>query len=358
MSEDDKKDPLNSSSTPVKDPWRDGEEVSEPVASSQRVSGEGGNEGVDDSIWQRDLINRLAFASINEQRRTRRWGIFFKFLFFAYIFIFFILILVPRDWSSAEMRLGGQQHTALIEVAGVIAADSPAGADAVVGGLRAAFEDENTKGVILRINSPGGSPVQSGYIYDEIKRLRGLNPDIPLYAVVVDVCASGGYYIAAAADEIYADKASMVGSIGVLMNGFGFTGAMEKLGIERRLMTAGESKSFLDPFSPVKQSDVEHVQGMLGNIHQQFIDAVKDGRGERLADSDEIFTGLVWSGEQAQELGLVDALGSSSYVAREVIGAETIVDFTARPDYFEQFADRIGATMAKVLSEQMGMSLQ
>ncbi len=341
MSDENKMDQKNE-----KDPWVSGEQVSAP-AKEKNDSPEG--------EWQRDLLNRLAFASINEQRRTRRWGIFFKFMVFAYIF--FILFYIPNDWSG-DSNTGDGMHTALIEVSGVIAADAPAGADTVVGGLRAAFEDENTAGIIMRINSPGGSPVQSGYIYDEIKRLRALHPEIPLYAVVVDVCASGGYYIAAAADEIYADKASMVGSIGVLMNGFGFTGAMEKFGVERRLLTAGESKGFLDPFSPMKEKDVEHVKGMLGNIHQQFITAVKEGRGDRLVDSEKIFTGLVWSGEQAVELGLVDALGSSSYVAREVIGAENIVDFTPRPDYFEQFADRIGITMANVLSSQLGMNLR
>jgi protease-4 len=228
----------------------------------------------------------------------------------------------------------------------------------VVSGLREAFKDKNTVGIILRINSPGGSPVQSGYIYDEIMRLKGLNPDIPLYAVITDICASGGYYIASAADEIYADQASMVGSIGVVMNGFGFTDAMDKLGVERRLMTAGTNKGFLDPFSPLKEEEVSHVKGLLGNIHQQFIDAVKSGRGERLSESPEIFTGLIWTGEQGVQLGLVDALGSSSYVAREVIGNEKIVDFTPRPDYWERFADRIGMTMANVLSSQFSMSLK
>jgi len=355
MSDNDKPGDKGIESNLPRDPWLDAKPDASPKHADQAGVEKVTESRSTDDPWQRDLINRLAFSAINEQRRTRRWGIFFKFLVFAYIF--FILFYIPRDWGGADISLGGE-HTALIEVAGVIAADTPAGADTVVGGLRAAFEDENTAGIILRINSPGGSPVQSGYIYDEIKRLRGIYPDTPLYAVVVDVCASGGYYIAAAADEIYADKASMVGSIGVLMNGFGFTEAMEKVGVERRLLTAGESKGFLDPFSPVKERDVQHVQGMLGNIHQQFIDAVKDGRGDRLAESDEIFTGLVWSGEQAVELGLVDALGSSSYVAREVIGVENIVDFTPRPDYFQQFADRIGVTMANVLGSQLGMSLR
>ncbi len=354
MSDNENNNPQDQKSAISRDPWLDNRQQAEESADAKSGKASADAE-VDEATWQRDLINRLAFASINEQRRTRRWGIFFKFLVFAYIFA--ILFYIPGQWDAGEIKLGGK-HTALIEVSGVISADSEASADVIVGGLRAAFEDEDTRGIILRINSPGGSPVQSGYIYDEIKRLRSLHPEVPLYAVVVDVCASGGYYIAAAADEIYADKASMVGSIGVLMNGFGFTGTMEKLGVERRLLTAGENKGFLDPFSPLKESEVAHVKGMLGNIHQQFIDAVKNGRGERLVESDKIFSGLVWSGEQALDLGLVDALGSSSYVAREVIGAERIVDFTPRPDYWQQFADRIGVTMANVLGQQMGMSLK
>jgi protease-4 len=215
--------------------------------------------------------------------------------------------------------------------------------------LRDAFEDENTKGVILRANSPGGSPVQSGYIYSEIRRLRELHPDIPLYAVVTDVCASGCYYVASAADEIYVDNASIIGSIGVRMDSFGFVESMEKLGVERRLYTAGESKGFLDPFLPSRPGDVDHVEMLLENIHKQFITAVQEGRGERLQDHPDLFSGLVWTGSEGLEMGLVDAVGSSGYVAREVIGAEEIVDFTQEPDLLERISDRIGVAMVRAM---------
>lgn len=303
-----------------------------------------------DTEWERDVLNRLAFATLNEQRRARRWGIFFKSLVFIYLFA--ILFYIPSEWDTGTMTPG--KHTALVDLEGVIAANSPANADSLVTGLRDAFESKNSTAVILRINSPGGSPVQSGYVYDEIKRLRDKYPDKKLYAVVSDICASGGYYIAAAADEIYADKASIVGSIGVLMDGFGFVEAIDKLGIERRLMTAGKHKGVLDPFSPLKKDEVEHVQGLLNSIHQQFISKVKEGRGDRLADSPEIFSGLFWNGEEGLKLGLVDGLGNSSYVAREIIGAEKIVDYTPRQNYLDRFAERFGAAMANVLVTVFG----
>lgn len=303
--------------------------------------------------WQQDVINRLAFAALREQRKTRRWNIFFKSLFIAYLFLVFFVIFIPGDTGKGKLTVG--KHTALIEINGVIADNTRANADNIVTGLREAFEDTNTAGIILRINSPGGSPVQAGYVNDEIYRLREQYPNTKVYAVVTDVCASGGYYIAAAADEIYADKASLVGSIGVLMNSFGFTEAMDKLGIERRLYTAGESKGFLDPFSPAKKEDVAHIQNMLTNIHQQFIDVVKKGRGDRLKDNPNLFTGLVWTGEESLELGLIDGLGSSGYVAREIIKAERIVDFTPRASYLERFAERLGTASADVLSKALGM---
>lgn len=304
-----------------------------------------------DTSWERDVLNRLAFATLNEQRRARRWSIFFKALLFIYLFA--ILFYIPMDWTSDGITHG--KHTALIDLDGVIAADSDASADLLVTGLRRAFEDRNTVGVILRINSPGGSPVQAGYVYDEIKRLREEYPDTRLYAVITDICASGGYYIAAAADEIYADKASIVGSIGVLMDGFGFVDLMDKVGVERRLMTAGEHKGIMDPFSPLKKDEVTHVQNLLNNVHKQFIDKVKEGRGERLSESPDIFTGLFWNGEESLDLGLVDGLGSSSYVAREIIGEEKIVNFTPHLNYFDRFADRIGASMATVVARSLGM---
>ncbi|MGH8119484.1 MAG: S49 family peptidase, partial [Gammaproteobacteria bacterium] len=235
------------------------------------------------------------------------------------------------------------------------AADAEANADYIVGGLRAAFEDKNTAGVILRINSPGGSPVQAGYINDEIRRLRGLHPDIPLYAVITDICASGGYYIAAAADKIYANKASLVGSIGVIMEGFGFVETIKKLGVERRLLHAGKNKGFLDPFSPLRPEDIEHANRLLQQIYEQFVETVKSGRGDRLKHDDKIFSGLVWTGEESLELGLVDDLGSASYVAREVIGAEEIVDFTIHESYFDQFAKKLGVAVAGILSGKYQM---
>jgi protease-4 len=306
---------------------------------------ESGSSG-EPSPWERETLNKVLFAALKEQRSTRRWGIFFKLLFFGYL-VSLLLLYLPEDLTGGSMSLN--KHTALVEIGGVIADDSNASADHVITGLRAAFKDKNTQGVILRINSPGGSPVQAGYINDEIVRLREKYPNVPLYAVITDICASGGYYVAAAADKIYADKASIVGSIGVLMDGFGFVGTMEKLGVERRLLTAGEHKGFLDPFSPAKQEDVTHVQGMLKEIHQQFIATVRKGRGDRLKESDELYSGLMWTGEQSLEMGLVDALGSSSYVARDVIGAETIVDFTPRGNYLDRLAERIGMTLGKTL---------
>ena len=302
------------------------------------------------SDWQQDLINRLAFAAVNEQKRARRWGIFFKSLTFVYIAAILYIYTPDVDLEKAA----DEKHTALVELKGVIAPEKDASADNIVSGLRDAFENENTAGVILRINSPGGSPVQSGYINDEIRRLRKEYPDTPFYAVISDICASGGYYVASAADKIYADKASIVGSIGVRMDGFGFVETMEKLGIERRLLTAGENKGFLDPFQPVKDEDVTQVQKLLDDIHQQFISIVREGRGEKLSDDPLLFSGYVWTGEQSMDLGLVDELGSSSYVAREVIGAETIVDYTPSEDWLEKFSKHLGTALARGFGEVFG----
>lgn len=305
--------------------------------------------------WERELLEKLATASITEQRRARRWGIFFKLLTFAYLVTVLILWL-PDTWSDAAIK-SAKEHTAVIEIKGVIADDSEASADNVVTALRSAYKDEKTKGVILRINSPGGSAVQAGYINDEIRRLKEKHPEIPVYAVVTDMAASGGYYIAVAADQIYVDKASIVGSIGVLMSTFGFERSMEKLGVERRLLTAGEHKGILDPFSPMNSEEKQHIQNMLDQVHQQFIQAVRDGRGDRLQENDDIFSGLFWSGEESIKLGLADGLGSSSYVARELIGAETLVDYTRSEDLLERFAKRIGAGAAAFMSSQTGLGL-
>ncbi|QBQ53403.1 signal peptide peptidase SppA [Nitrosococcus wardiae] len=296
--------------------------------------------------WEREVLERLAFSALKEQRRARRWNIFFKILFAGYLLIFLLLYL-PNGLSAPGMTTA---HTALVEVDGLISADSFASAENIKKGLQAAFENEHITGLILRINSPGGSPVQAGYINDEIHRLRQEHPNIPIYAVITDVCASGGYYIAVAANQIYADKASIVGSIGALINGFGFVDAMEKLGIERRLFTAGDYKGFLDPFSPIKESEAQHIQKMLESIHKQFIQIVKDGRGDRLKDDPSLFSGLVWTGEQALDLGLIDGLGSSDYVAREIVGAEKIVNYTPTPGFLERFSAQLGATLTEMLS--------
>src|SRR5262245_27808764 len=296
--------------------------------------------------WERQVIEKVALAAIQEQRRARNWGIFFKLLLFIYLFA---LLFLGMGWIGKRDGSPGK-HTALVEARGVIAHDSAASADVVTTGLQDAFKDKRTQGVVLRINSPGGSPVQAGYINDEIRRLREKYPNIPLYAVVEDICASGGYYIAVAADRIYIDKSSIVGSIGVLMDGFGFTGTMDKLGVERRLLSAGENKSFLDPFSPLVDSQKEYAQQMLGQIHQQFISVVRQGRGKRLKETPEMVSGLVWVGQKSIELGLADALGSVDYVAREVIKAEDIVDFTPHENVAERIAKRFGAAMAESLA--------
>jgi protease-4 len=314
--------------------------------------GKENDESMQDSNWERGLIERLSTASLSEQRRTRRWGIFFKSLFFAYLFFLLYLTMQGSELTDAARA---KEHTAMVEVNGMISDATKANADTIIEGLRDAFEDEKTKGVVLRINSPGGSPVQSDYVYREIKRLRALHKDIPLHAVIVDVGASGAYYIASAADNIYVNPASIVGSIGVLMNGFGFTGAMEKLGVERRLLTAGESKGMLDPFTPLQEDEVAHVKGLLNTIHQQFISAVKEGRGDRLKDDPQLFSGKFWTGEQSIDIGLSDAIGDMDYVAREVIKVENVVDYTPKPDLFKRFADRLGMSMANVLGERMGM---
>ena len=296
-----------------------------------------------DGQWERELVTKLATAALKEQRRARLWGIFFKLLTFAYVTLF---LLMAIDWKDGEYVSGGKKHTAMVEVSGIIAPGSDASAEKVNASLQAAFKDKNTQGVIVRINSPGGSPVQAQTIYDEMKRLRKKYPEIPLYAVVEDVCASGGYFVAAGADRIYVGKASIVGSIGVLMNGFGFTGLMEKIGVERRLITAGENKGMLDPFSPLAEKDKEHVKKMMGDIHQQFIGVVREGRGKRLKESPEIFSGLIWTGERSIDLGLADAVGSLDYVAREVIKAEDIRDYTITEGIAEKFARRFGASLA------------
>jgi protease-4 len=298
--------------------------------------------------WERATLEKVALRAIDEQRRARQWSILIRLL---WITLLFLIVAGALGWiggsSKEPIRTG--KHTALVDLKGVIGVESKASADKMILALNAAFKDKHTQGVVLRVNSPGGSPVQSGYINDEIRRLRAKYPEIPLHVVVQDLCASGGYYVAVAADRIYVDKASLVGSIGVIMGGFGFTGVMEKLGVDRRSYTAGENKNFLDPFAPENPAHREHVQKMLDEIHQQFIKVVRDGRGKRLKESPEIFSGLVWTGERAVALGLADGLGSLDSVARDVIKAETVVDFTPDENYFEQISKRLGASAAESL---------
>lgn len=307
--------------------------------------------GPGDEGWEQSLVDRVVTESLREQRRSRRWGVLFKLLTFAYLFAL-LVALWPN--SFLESVTPDEEHTAVIEVKGIIAPGTQASADNIVTALDKAYEDDKTKGIVLRINSPGGSPVQAGYINDEIRRLREKHPDIPVYAVVADLCASGGYFVAVAADEIYVNKASLVGSIGVRIDSFGFEQAMRELGVERRLLTAGSNKGILDPFSPLPEDQREYLMGMLEQLHQQFIGVVKEGRGEKLKGGDELFSGLIWSGEESVRLGLADAVGSTGYVAREVIGAEKTVKFSSKKDLLERIADRLGATFAQTFLELTG----
>ena len=300
-----------------------------------------------DTQWERKVLEKLALEGVAEQRRARRLGIFFKLLCFGYLAVVLGFVV---DWGQTERLSEGAKFTALVNLTGVIKAKGDANAEHVISALQAAFEDKHTAGVILRINSPGGSPVQSGIINDEMLRLRKKYPAIPLHVVVEDVCASGGYYVAAAADNIYVDKASIVGSIGVLMDGFGFTGSMEKLGVERRLLTAGESKGFLDPFSPQNEQHKDHARKMLGEIHAQFVDVVRKGRGKRLKETPDMFSGLMWSGATSIELGLADGYGTVDSVARDVFNASDVRDFSVKQNFAERFAKQFGADMAESMA--------
>jgi protease-4 len=295
--------------------------------------------------WERDTLERLAFATLAEQRASRRWRIFFRFAWLA-----LIIGLVWTGTHKGGMGSGNpsQPHTAVVTIKGEIADGAQASAEWVVSALRAAFEDEGSQAVVIQINSPGGSPVQAGIINDEIRRLKAKHKK-PVYAVVEESCASAAYYIAVAADEIYVDKASIVGSIGVLMDGFGFTGLMDKVGVERRLMTAGENKGFLDPFSNPTKTQKAHAQNLLDQIHQQFIAVVREGRGDRLKDAPEIFSGLFWSGQQAIDLGLADGYGTLDSVARDVVKAEDIVDYTRQDNVAERLVKRFGAAMGEAM---------
>ncbi|MDD5298068.1 MAG: S49 family peptidase [Rhodocyclaceae bacterium] len=302
--------------------------------------------------WERRLLEKLAMESLVEQRRRRRWGVFFKSL--TFLFLGVVLYQALELGGSGDSLVDGKRHTALVQLDGVIREKSEASAERVMEALQDAFEGKGTAGVILRINSPGGSPVQSGMIYDEIRRLRAKYPKIPLHVVVEDICASGGYYVAAAADGIYVDKASIVGSIGVLMDGFGFVGAMDKLGVERRLLTAGENKGFLDPFSPQQPKQLERAREMLNEVHQQFIEAVRKGRGKRLKETPDMFSGLMWTGARSVDMGLADGLGTVDSVARDVIKAEDVRDYTLKRSFAERFAGELGSQTAAGLSSALG----
>ena len=297
--------------------------------------------------WERGVLEKLALSAITEQRRARRWSVFFKILMFVYLIAVGAMAFYPK--FEKGMGDGDKEHTAIVDVLGVIAEGEAANADSIIEGLREAVKNEKTKGVILNINSPGGSPVQSAYIYDEIKRLKTKHPDLPIYAVVSDICASGGYFIAAAADKIYVNKSSMIGSIGVLLNGFGFVNVMEKLGVDRRLITAGKHKGLMDPFSPVNDGETKHMQTLLDQVHQQFIAAVKAGRGDRLVETEDTFTGLVWTGEQGVTLGLADDFGSVDSVARDIIGTKKKLNFTPQERLLDKIAGKFGASFGHAL---------
>ena len=326
----------------------------------QQTSSESSNQNPSSSsstsqVWERELLTRLAMSSLNEQKRSRRWRV----IFWAgmLLFMLFTLILLAGIAQNADISTG--PHTAVVRVQGVIAAQpAEANAEWIIRGLRNAFEHENTRGVVLRINSPGGSPVQASYVYDEMLRLRNKYPNIPLYAVIEDLGASGAYYIAAGAEKIYANRSSIVGSIGVRMDSFGFVEAIEKLGIERRLMTAGKDKALLDPFLPEDEANRQHVQTLLDEVHKQFIDSVKSQRGDRLQENEDIFTGLFWSGEHSVGLGLVDELGSVDYVAREVVGEDNLHDFTVVIDPLSRFFMNMGTAFMKAVETQLQPKMQ
>lgn len=301
--------------------------------------------------WERDMLEKLAFATLNEQRARRRWNIFFRLLTLG--------VIVFGLWMAFSVGKTGDEvvgpHTALIEIDGTIESGTTGSADSIIPALNRAYSDSQSVGIILRINSPGGSPVQAGMINDEIIRLRKEYPNKPLYVVVEEICASGGYYIAVAADKVFVNKASIVGSIGVLMEGFGFTELMDKIGIERRLMTAGENKGFMDPFSPQSSKQKDYAQEMLNEIHQQFIDVVRQGRGARLKETPETFSGLFWSGAKAVDIGLADGFGTVDTVARDELKAEDIVDYTQREGLSERLLKKFGGAvgggaMASVLN--------
>ncbi len=300
-----------------------------------------------ESGWEREIIEKLALAAVTEQTRARRWGIFFKSLIFVYLFIVLGMAIYPK--IKQDLGVDSKNHTAVIDVTGVIAEDKDSNAADIIESLRDAVKDKNTKGIILHSNSPGGSPVQSAYVYEEIRNIKKAHPDLPVYAVVSDICASGCYYIASASDKIFVNPSSLIGSIGVLMDGFGFVDGMQKLGVERRLLTAGAHKAMLDPFSPPKEDETKYMQGLLDQVHQQFIGAVKAGRGDRLKETPDMFSGLVWTGETGVKLGIADGFGNDDSVAKDIIGAEKLVDFTQQGSLMDKLSGKLGASFGHAI---------
>lgn len=304
--------------------------------------------------WERQIIEKLLTASLREQRRARRWNVFVRLLFFVYA-----VVIAVAFWPEGEgIPTARRVHTAVIDVTGAITATSDANAERIIAALDKAADNQNARGIVLRMNTPGGSPVQSAYVYNAIRKLKAQRPEFPVYAVVTDICASGGYYIAAATDKIYVSPASIVGSIGVVMNGFGLVGMMDKLGVERRLLTAGANKALLDQFSPVDEKQKTYVQGVLNQIHAQFIDAVRTGRGARLKDDPNLFTGLIWTGSDSIKLGLADGIASTAEVAKDMIGTTDMVNYTKRDRLFDRLSHQIGAAMGRVFSEFASTLLQ
>jgi protease IV len=300
----------------------------------------------DDRAWEKSLIEKLALAGVTEQRRSRRWGIFFKLVMMTYFVVLLVMSMGPRINFGIQ---GVEKHTAVVDVSGMIMQGADANAASIIQGLHAAVEDEMTQGIIIRLNTPGGSPVQSAYVYEEILAIRKQYPHIPVHAVITDMCTSGGYYIAAAVDKIFVNPASIVGSIGVIMEGYGFVNTMEKLGVERRVMTAGKHKAMLDSFAPVNNAEKAHAQHLLDQVHQQFIEAVKSGRGERLKVTEDMFSGLVWTGQESIALGLTDGIGHDRSVAKDIIGAEKLVDFTPRAQLLERLATKLASSVSEIV---------
>ncbi len=300
-----------------------------------------------ESKWEHNVIEKIALASIKEQSRARKWGIFFKSLFFIYVFSLLGMNAYPK--IKASLGGDGKYHTAVIDISGAIAEDKEANAADIIESLRDAVKDDQTKGIILHANSPGGSPVQSNYVYEEIRSIKKEHPNLPIYAVVSDICASGCYYIASATDKIYVNPSSLIGSIGVIMDGFGFVDVMQKLGVERRLLTAGAHKAMLDPFSPPKADETQFMQSLINQVHQQFIDAVKSGRGDRLKETHDMFSGLVWTGEESIKIGISDAYGNDDYVAKNIISAEKKVNFSQQKSFLDKMSGKLGASFGQAL---------